>query len=555
MESPVVTIPGTARGGWVAAAAVAVVTVAVFWPVLGNSFVDLYDDGPYVLQNPAVKGGLSASGIAWAMTAVHSHNWHPITWISHMADVQFFGLDPWGHHLTSVLLHAVNAGLVVLLFVALGAPVGAALAAGGVFGLHPLRIESVAWVAERKDVLSGLFFLLSVLAWVRNARRPSRSAYMASLGAFALGLLSKPMVVTLPAVLVLLDLWPLGRIRLAVDPEARAGWKQEGVRLAPFAGLSVAVSVITVLGQGASGSFVAARAITLGQRIANAATSVFAYLGKMTWPNGLAVYYPHPHHELLETIPLLALVGVLAVTVAAAVAWRRAPWLLVGWAWYLAMLVPVLGVLQVGNQAMADRYTYLPGLGILIAATWTCLAAWARVPDGGARVAAGGAIGIVLLALVAATRAGVPAWRDSETLFLAARDATGRNALASNALGTIAAGRGRLDSAEAYFRESIAADASFPIPWQNLAALLLQQGRVSEGFPVALEAVRLDPANPKAHYAVGVGFEIQGRLTEAAAAYEEALRRMPEHALARRRLAEVRAALGSAPQFQGVQRP
>ncbi|MGA8891209.1 MAG: tetratricopeptide repeat protein [Anaeromyxobacteraceae bacterium] len=549
------TVPASDRRALLAAVAVALATAVVFWPVLANGFIDLYDDGPYVLQNPAVKGGLGAGGIAWAMTAVHSHNWHPLTWISHMADVQLFGLDPWGHHLTSVLLHAMNAGLVVLLFVALGAPVGAALAAGGVFGLHPLRLESVAWVAERKDVLSGFFFLISLLAWTRNARRPSRSAYAVSLGAFALGLLAKPMVVTLPAILLLLDWWPLGRVRLAADPGARVAWKEELFRLAPFAVLSVAVAAITVLGQGASGSFVAALGLSLGQRIANAATSVFAYLGKMAWPASLAVYYPHPQQELLQPIPLLALGGVLAVTAGTMAAWRRAPWLLVGWGWYVVMLLPVLGILQVGNQAMADRYTYLPGLGILLAVTWTCTAGWSRSRSRAVRLVAGVVVAMVVVSLTFSTRAGIPAWRDSEALFVATRESTGRNALASNALGTIAAGRGQFDRAEHLFRESIAADPAFPVPWQNLAALLLQQGRIAEGFPVALEAVRLDPGNPKAHYAAGVAFEIQGRLPEAAAAYEEALRRMPEHAMARRRLAEVRSAMGPAPQFQGAQRP
>jgi hypothetical protein len=549
------TVPAPDRRAWFAAAAVVLATTVVFWPVLGNSFIDLYDDGPYVLQNPAVKGGLGANGIAWAMTAVHSHNWHPLTWISHMVDVQLFGLDPWGHHLTSVLLHSVNAGLVVLLFLALGAPVGAALVAGCVFGLHPLRLESVAWVAERKDVLSGFFFLLSVLAWVRNAKQPSRLAYALSLGAFALGLLSKPMVVTLPAILLLLDLWPLGRVRLATDPEARSAWKGELTRLLPFVLLSLAAAVVTVLGQGSSGSFVAAQGLSLGQRVANAATSVFGYLGKAVWPSGLSVYYPHPRRELLEPIPVMALFGVLAVSAGTVAAWRRAPWLLVGWCWYLVMLLPVLGLLQVGNQAMADRYTYLPGLGLLIAVTWTCVAGWNRIRTRAMRFAALGGVAVAVVALASVTRAGIPEWKDSEALFLAARQATGRNALASNALGTIEAGRGRLDRAEAYFRESIAADAGFPVPWQNLAALLLQQGRVAEGFPVALEAVRLDPGNPKAHYAVGVAFEIQGRLPEAATAYEETLRRMPEHAMARRRLAEVRAAMGQAQQFQGAPRP
>jgi tetratricopeptide (TPR) repeat protein len=537
------TVPAPDRRAWLAAAVVALATAVVFWPALGNSFIDLYDDGPYVLQNPAVRGGLGAGGIAWAFTTVHVHNWHPLTWISHMADVQFFGLDPWGHHLTSVLLHGVNAGLVVLLFRALGASAVAAGLAGALFGVHPLRLQSVAWVAERKDVLSGLFFFLSVLAWIRNARRPSRAALAASLGAFALGLLAKPMLVTLPAVLLLLDAWPLGRIRLARDGAARESWKAEARRLAPFAALALAVTVVTVASQGATGSFSAGSGLSLGQRLANAGTSIFAYLGQMVWPVDLAIFHPHPRRELLSPLPLLSLAGIAGITVAAVAAWRRAPWLLVGWAWFVVMLLPVLGILQVGAQGMADRYTYLPGVGILLAATFAVVAFTDRFASRAAAVACGVATVAAVVALAIATRTDIPAWKDSEAVFTAARQATGPNAIASNALGTIAAGRGHLDRAELHFRESIAADPTFPVPWQNLSGVLLQQGRVAEGFPVAVEAVRLDPANPRAHYAVGVAFEIQGRLPEAAAAYEEVLRRMPDHALAQRRLSEVRAAM------------
>ena len=555
MESPAASAPALHRNAWLAAATVAIATALVFWPVLGNSFVDLYDDGPYVLQNPAVRQGLSADGLAWAMVSVHVHNWHPLTWISHMVDVQLFGVDPWGHHLTSVLLHAANAGLVVLLFFALGAPVFAAAMAGALFGLHPLRLESVAWVAERKDVLSGLLFLLSVLAWVRHARRPSPLAYGASLAAFALGLLAKPMLVTLPAVLLLLDLWPLGRVRPGWDRVARAAWREEARRLAPFAALAVGAAAITLLAQGSSGSFVAGRDLSLGQRLANGATSIFAYLGKMAWPAGLSVYYPHLRRELFTAGPLLASAGVLAVSGGAVAAWRRAPWLAIGWAWYVAMLVPVLGIVQVGNQSMADRYTYLPGLGVLVAATWTGLAVARRIPGRAARVASGAVVVAAVLALALATRGGIPTWKDSEALFTSARDATGRNALASNALGTIAAGRGQLERAEWFFRESIAADPSFGVPRQNLSAMLLQQGRIDEGWPMALEAVRLDPSNARAHYVVGVGLEMQGRLPEAAAAYEETLRRSPSHALARRRLDEVRARMASpVPEPEGVPR-
>jgi protein O-mannosyl-transferase len=530
---------------WIAAVLVALGTATLFWPALDNGFIDLYDDGPYVLHNQTVRAGFTADGIAWAFSSVHVHNWHPLTWISHMVDVEFFGLDPRGHHLTSVLLHAANAGLVVLLFAALGAPVVAAAMAGALFGAHPLRLQSVAWIAERKDVLSGLFFLLSLLAWVLNARRPNRGAYLASLGTFALGLLAKPMLVTTPAVFLLLDFWPLHRVKLGGGPEERVRWKAEGVRLTPFVVLSVLVAAATVLVQGSSGSFAAGAGIPLGERLANAATSIFAYLSKMVWPSDLSVFYPHPRRAILSPLALLAGGGIALATAGAAVAWRRAPWLLVGWLWFLAMLLPVSGILQVGKQGMADRYTYLPGLGILLALTFTVLASIRRVPGRWRGIAMATASAFALAALALATRADIRFWRDSETLFLHAREATPQNALASNALGTIAAGRGQFGEAERLFRESIAADAEFGIPRQNLAAMLLQQGRLEEGWPQALEAVRPDPSNPRAHYVVGVGLEMQGRLPEAAAAYEETLRRMPGHALARSRLAEVRAVLGS----------
>lgn len=528
---------------WIAALGVAFATAVVDWPITGNSFVDLYDDGPYVLQNAKVRGGLSADGIAWAFTSVHVHNWHPLTWLSHMTDVQLFGLDPAGHHRTSVLLHAANAGLVVLLFAALGAPVLAAALAGALFGLHPLRLQSVAWVAERKDVLSGLFFFLALLAWVRHARKPGRGSYLAALGSFALGLLAKPMLVTLPALLLLLDLWPLGRVGFGRGAGERGRWRREALELAPFAALSVAVAAITVAAQGSTRSFTVAEDISLGQRLANAATSVFAYIAKTVWPADLSVFYPHPLRELISPVALAALAGFAAVTAGAVAARRRAPWLLVGWLWYLAMLAPVIGILQVGRQGMADRYTYLPAVGLLLAATWSMLWLLERMTSRAFRIGTAIASFAAVSALAVATREGIGAWKDSETLFLQARFATGANALASNALATIAAGRGQLGEAEMLLRESIVADPRFGIPRQNLASMLLSQGRLEEGWQQAVEAVRIDPSNGRAHYALGVGFEMQGRLAEAAAAYEEAIRRMPEHEGARRRLAEVRAAL------------
>jgi protein O-mannosyl-transferase len=536
------------------AVAAGVATLAVHWPAVGNGFIDLYDDGPYVLQNQEVLGGLSWHGLAWAVRAVHVHNWHPLTWLSHMADVSLFGLDARGHHLTSLLLHAANASLVAILFGVLGAPPLAAGLAAAFFGFHPLRLESVAWIAERKDVLSGFFALTALIAWIRYRRSGGRSLHVLALCLFGLGLLAKPMLVTLPAVILLLDAWPLRKVPMS-GPDRAPTWRREAVDLAPFFALALAVSIATVASQGSTGSIVASDELPLGMRIANAATSVFAYAWKTAWPSDLSIFYPHPRQALNSPVALVALAGLAAITAGGVGLARRAPWLLLGWLWYLAMLLPVLGLIQAGRQGMADRYTYLPTLGLLLAVTWTLVALSRRLDRAWVTsiMACAGAAACVALAV--ATREGVGAWRDSETLFLHAVRATGPNSIASNSLGTIAGRRGDLARAAAHFRDAIAADPLNGIPRQNLAALLIVLGQFDESRFQAAEAVRLDPSNALSHYILGLGLEQQGRLPEAAAAYEAALRIRPDLVKAQVRLGEVRSAMGLPPRGTGGAHP
>jgi tetratricopeptide (TPR) repeat protein len=522
-----------------AALAAVLVTLAVFAPAVGNGFIDLYDDGPYLLDNAVVKRGLTLEGIGWAFTRAHSNNWHPLTWMSHMLDVELFGLDPRGHHLGNVLLHAANAGLVVLLLVSLGlGPVTAALA-GLAFGVHPLRVQSVAWVAERKDVLSALFGLLTLLAYLRWARRPTKGGYLAALGLFVLGLLSKPMLVTLPAVMLLLDWWPLDR--LGTRAAGEGGWRRVVVEKLPFFGLATLAVIPTLLAQRAATA--QGGRWPIGIRLGNAAVSAVSYLGKLAWPRDLAVFYPHPG-EGLSTVAAVAAAAALAViTVAAILFARRAAWLLMGWLWYLGMLLPVSGILQAGAQGMADRYTYLPAIGLLLVLAAGAEALLRRVPARQLRFALGGAALLAVAALALATRAEVEVWRDSRTLFRRAYAVTGPNAVAANALGILAAREGRLDEALRLYQEAVAADPDFAVARQNLAAILLATGRGAEALPHAAAAVRLDPRNPQSRYVLGGALESRGLLPEAASEYEAALALAPGYERARQRLAVVRAAL------------
>ena len=428
--------------------------VASYAGVARHEFVT-YDDPQYVVQNPHVNGGLSVEGLKWAFTRSHSSNWHPLTWLSHQLDCELFDLDAGDHHVVNLCLHALNAVLLLLALRALTNQLVPSALVAALFALHPLRVESVAWVSERKDLLSGSFFLLVLCAYARHARRPGARRLALVLVLFALGLLAKPMLVTVPFVLLLLDDWPLGRLGGAaahpahpsptpthpgmMHPEtagARPGFRLFLEKL-PFFVLAALSCLITVIAQRAGGSLYSFDTIPLGARIANAPVAVVAYLAQTFWPARLAYFYPHP--ALVErTETSAAIAAALFVAALSVLAWklrRRQAHVFVGWFLFLGMLVPVLGLVQVGEQARADRYAYLPTIGVYVALVWT-LAELARdrplLRRGSILVAP-----FVLAALGLVTRAQAATWKDSEALYRHALSTTDRNYAAHSALASV----------------------------------------------------------------------------------------------------------------------
>ena len=431
--------------------------IAVFGQTARHGFIN-FDDQDYVYENRHVRGGLTGEAAAWAITAYHSGNWHPLTWLSHMLDCQLYGLKPGGHHLTNVLLHAAAA---VLLFLALRRMTGAVWPSAwvaAVFAIHPLRVESVAWVAERKDVLSGLLFMLTVWFYARYAERPaSWVRYLSVVATFAIGLTAKPMLVTLPFVLLLLDYWPLGRIGPARQntPEDEANRLRPGrlflrlvVEKVPLIVPAAASCVVTLAAQR-----VAIRPLEeldFAGRIANALVAYVAYLGKMFCPVWLAVLYPLPEGSLPAWEVVASVALSLAISAAVFVARRKCPYLLFGWLWYIGTLVPVIGLVQVGDQAMADRYTYLTQIGLYVVIAWSAahVASSRRYPRWVFAVVSS----LVVAGLMACAWQQTRHWRDSETLWTHALACTSGNSMAHNNLGLALSDRGEIDAAIAHFR-------------------------------------------------------------------------------------------------------
>jgi tetratricopeptide (TPR) repeat protein len=457
----------------------ALLTLITFLPVLTHGFVRL-DDPQYVTRNPHVQAGITGEGLAWALTANVSSNWHPLTLLSHMLDCELFGLDPLGHHLTSLLLHTAN---VLLLFEVLRRMTGSAgrsAMVAALFGLHPTHVESVAWIAERKDLLAGLFWILAMGAWERYVRQPTRDRYGWVAACFVLGLLSKPMAVTLPFVLLLMDVWPLRRAER---------WSVLLREKLPLFGLAAVSCAITLFAQ--SSALISAQGFPIGLRLANAAFSYVRYLGKTIVPRRLAVFYPMPAEfpawKVAAAVLLLGALSALAVLV-----YRRAPYVLVGWLWFLGTLVPVIGLVQVGGQSMADRYTYLPSIGLFLIAVWGTSDLLGSRKHAKLALAA-----VLLLALAVGARRQLAVWKDSETLFRHAAAVTDRNYLAHLNLGQILAERGERGPALAEMRTALSIR---PGMWQIHASLgqtLRRWGRTAEAIPYLRRAVQLRPDNAR----------------------------------------------------------
>lgn len=503
--------------------------VLVVFARAGSFEFVLFDDPAYVQENAHITGGLTLEGIAWVFTHSHGANWHPLTGLSHMLDCELFGLNPGGHHFTSVAIHALNAALWFLVLANLTGATGRSLFVAAVFALHPLRVESVAWVSERKDVLSGLFWILTIAAYARYARQPTRGRYAATLLVFLAGLMSKPMVVTLPLVLLLLDIWPLRRWPAPAGD--RSVLKRLVAEKVPFLALSFVAGLITLLIQGKSATTLAEIPLTL--RIENAAVSYFRYIGKLVWPTDLAFLYPYP-----DAIPLAQTVaagaGLIALTVCALAAARRWPYATVGWLWYVLTLLPVIGLIQVGRQSFADRYTYLPHIGLLMAVTWGLgdLLARGRVPRWLGPVV--GAAGVSALAVVAWNQLGF--WRNSATLFERAIAVTANNSLAHHNLGVILLKQGKAGEAIPHLERALEYKPNYEEAHFNLGVALSMQGRLPDALPHYAEAVRLHPGSASWRNELGLILARSGREPEAIEQFTEAVRLDPDLAEAHNNL-------------------
>jgi tetratricopeptide (TPR) repeat protein len=508
---------------WPLALALATATLVTYAPVEDSGFV-AYDDTDIYIGDPHVHQGLSRASLAWAFSTGHSY-WHPLTWISHMLDCELFGQEPAGHHRTSLFIHTASA---VLLFLTLrsltGAPWSSALVAA-LFALHPLNVESVAWVSERKSVLSAFFSILAIAAYGGYARRPGLARYLVVAAAVLAALLSKPMAVTLPLVLLLLDLWPLARLG-RVSPGRLA------LEKLPLLALSVLASVLTIESQREMGALIPVDSVGLPARVANALVSYVLYAFKMVWPARLAAFYPQ--RELGPAVVAGAAALLLGTT--AVVAWRarREPYLAVGWLWYLGTLVPVIGIVQVGSQAMADRYAYVPLIGLFVAIAWVGASLLSRRPA--ARPAAGAVALAILLALAVRTRQQVGVWHDSLSLFSSSVRAVPDSWVAHYNLGEALTGSGRFAEAEAEYRETIRLQPRFARAHNNLGMALDSQGHTEEAIAAYAQAVHLKPDLAEAYNNLGVDYASLGRYTEGVAALREALRLRPDFAQARHNL-------------------
>jgi Tfp pilus assembly protein PilF len=498
----------------------AAATGVAYLPVLGTDVV-AYDDDLYVTECAPVRAGLDAQGVRWAFASFHGANWFPLTRLSWMLDAQLFGVHPRPFHATSLLLHVANSVLLLLVLARMTGAPGRSAFVAGVFALHPLHVESVAWAAARKDVLSGLFFMLGLLAHERLASAGATLWRRVAVAlCMALGLLAKPILVSFPLALLLLDAWPLGRLeRRDARPGRASAWRGLVAEKAELFALAAAAGVVTLVAQRAGGALQALTAIPMGERIANALVATVGYLRLAVYPEGLAVFYPHPRDALPAWQAWAAAGLLLALTALALRTWSARRYLAVGWLWTLALLAPVIGIVQVGGQAMADRYTYLPLIGLALAVAWGAFDL-ARGPR--ARRALAALALAALAALAAATFQQALTWRDTKTLFAHALRVTERNAVAHVNLGLALLREGQLDEAERHASAALALAPQHAHAHALRAELRTQQGRPALAVDGYEAALALLPGTARWHAEVGLGLVELGRVDEGVARLEEA---------------------------------
>jgi protein O-mannosyl-transferase len=492
--------------------------LAVFSVCLPNNFVSI-DDHDYVTSNPVVRSGLGWFGLTWAF-GNHMANWHPLTWLSHMLDCQVYGLRPWGHHLTSILLHGANTILLFLLLDRMTGALWRSLFIAALFAFHPLHVESVAWVAERKDVLSTFFWMLTLLAYSAWARRPVSAGrlrmYLLSLLCFVFGLMSKPMLVTTPFLLLLLDCWPLKRFSTTGRWKTAISLVVEKIPFFVFAAVSSVITFIAQKQGGAVGSFIN---FSFDARMENAFVSYCRYLGKLFVPRDLAVFYPNPGAwsmgQANSAIVLIVTISILALLIH-----RRYPPFFVGWFWFVGTLIPVIGIIQVGSQAMADRYTYFPAIGIFILTTWSIADLFAQLRFPRPILAAGGSGAVVLLSLLTIRQ--LTYWRNSTTLFQHAVDAGQECDVVEQYLGMASADLGRNEEAVAYLRKAEQLNPRNGYVRLILGTVLDKEGHTQAAFQEVRQAALLGASLSKTYFYEGLLLEKVGRRAEALSAYEKA---------------------------------
>ncbi len=507
-------------------------TLVAYEPVRRNSFVE-YDDNDYIVNNPLVTSGITLESLGKAFTQPHFFMWHPLTTISHMLDYQLFGLNPLGHHLVSLLFHIVNALLLFWILNSLTGTMWLNAFIAAVFALHPVQVESVAWAAERKTVISGLFWLLTMAAYIRYAKQPGFGRYLAVLLVFGLCIMTKPVVVTLPFALLLLDYWPLERVRWGQKNKSVAkiilNQKSTGWLVAekiPLLGMSAFLSVMTFVAQRQGGVVPTLERMPMDYRIANMFLSYIRYIGKLIWPSNLAVCYPHPHVTFSNLWAIACAILFIAITVVIVYyIGRRRKYAAVGWLWFVGTLVPVIGLVQSGAQAMANRYMYIPMLGLLIIVGWGIKDYIDKQPK--ARIAAIILAGAALFSLLVLTRMQVKHWQNTLTLFEYTLNVTGDNPVAENGYGAALFNAGRLEEAQPHLRKAVRLAPAFPAAIANLAKVYMEQGNYNETVACLDEIIKHNEGTADTYYNMGTALSLLQRYDEAIKYFKKALELNP----------------------------
>ena len=518
----------------------AIATIVAFEQVRLNDFVG-YDDPFYVTENSNVNNPERQS-ILWALTTTEVANWHPVTWLSHMLDCRLFGLEPAWHHIISLALHIANTLLLFLVLKHMTSSVWPSVFVAAAFALHPLHVESVAWIAERKDVLSGFFWMLTLAGYLRYAQKPVLSRYFPVFFAFAFGLMAKPMLVTLPFVLLLLDYWPLGRfrrIRENSDP-TQPDFRTENTKYpkcstlrliaekVPLFGLALISSIITYTVQQTAGAMNLLENFSVKLRIENAAVAYVRYIGKIFYPRSLAVLYPHPLDSLPAWQPIIALAILVVISGFVIFLARRGRFLLVGWLWYLGTLLPVIGMVQVGNQAMADRYTYLSSIGIFIIVAWAAAKLMKKYRF--SKIVFAVSFAAILVILVVCTRAQVKYWKNSLTLYEHALAVTKNNYIMHNNYAKVLVENGQDAEAVNHFKSALEINPRYFRAHNGLGNIYLKQGEIDAAFDHFKEALQISPDYYKALNNMGIVLKEQGKTELAVEKWKQALKVKPDYA-------------------------